>query len=177
MLHLIRAQQQQLDTLRAQQAGSSLPDGPTNNSSTAIVDELTPQSEQALNFPSIHPAVAPIPRPTGRLSREPSSANRSPLMRALQSQESHASSFEALPSSPLGAGRRNSSSRRSSVLDESAYYQAETANLQRENQMLRLRIRELEKQLSEKTGSPANTPSTPSNLATSATEMEELSVA
>lgn len=32
--------------------------------------------------------------------------------------------------------------------DESAFYQAETQNLTRENQMLKLRIRELERQLS-----------------------------
>lgn len=38
---------------------------------------------------------------------------------------------------------------RNSTRDESAYYHAETATLTRENQMLRQRIRELERQVSE----------------------------
>ena len=66
----------------------------------------------------------------------------------------------------MGSTRRNSSSRRDSLRDEAAYYQAEQANLQRENQMLRVRIRELEKQLQEKQASSA-TPSQHSNLVTS----------
>jgi uncharacterized protein YigA (DUF484 family) len=40
--------------------------------------------------------------------------------------------------------------------DESAFYQAETQMLTRENQMLRHRIKELEKQLSELSGTAAN---------------------
>jgi hypothetical protein len=57
--------------------------------------------------------------------------------------------------------------RRNSFRDESVFYQAETANLTRENQLLRSRIRELEKQISELSAAPANIPPTPSNLATS----------
>jgi hypothetical protein len=49
--------------------------------------------------------------------------------------------------------------------DESAFYQAETQMLTRENQMLRHRIRELEKQLSDASASPASTePSVHSHL-------------
>ena len=66
--------------------------------------------------------------------------------------------------------------------DESAYYQAETQTLTRENQMLRMRIRELgmkpylwhtrvtiliytERQLNEASAALPNNPATPSNLA------------
>ena len=64
--------------------------------------------------------------------------------------------------------------RRNSSRDESAYYQAETATLTRENQMLRLRIRELERQVSElnanagATAASPNAPMTGSNLNVSA---------
>lgn len=151
MLSMIRSQQQQLDSLRTHQAG------PGN--STAV-DDTTPQSERSFSFPSVHPALSSTPAPP-RLSRENSSA-RSPALRPLPSQEFH----HDWPPSPMGSTRRNSSSRRNSLRDEAAYYQAEQANLQRENQMLRVRIRELEKQLQEKQASSA-TPSQHSNLVTS----------
>lgn len=53
--------------------------------------------------------------------------------------------------------------------DETAYYQAEQSNLQRENQMLKLRIRELEKQLHERQSNSLSTsvPAHHSNLVTS----------
>lgn len=55
------------------------------------------------------------------------------------------------PTSPAGdvQFRRRSSNSSWHERDESAFYQAETANLTRENQMLRHRIRELERQLAE----------------------------
>jgi len=75
--------------------------------------------------------------------------------------ESRNSEFISPPSPIDTIGRRNS------FRDESAFYQAETANLTRENQMLRMRIRELEKQISDLSSAPANTPAIPSNLVTS----------
>lgn len=44
-----------------------------------------------------------------------------------------------------GGGGHSSSTGRQGSRDENSYYQAETATLTRENQMLRLRIRELGK--------------------------------
>jgi len=74
------------------------------------------------------------------------------------------------PPSPHESVRRNS------FRDESVFYLAETANLTRENQMLRMRIRELEKQIAEMSTAPANTPPMPSNLVTSPpVEAEEAS--
>ena len=86
------------------------------------------------------------------------SLTRSP---PLPGHESSISSSIDWPPSPIEHARRNS------LRDESQYYQAETANLTRENQMLRMRIRELEKQVNDLNAVPANTPSTPSNLMTS----------
>ncbi|QPG94833.1 hypothetical protein C2857_007110 [Epichloe festucae Fl1] len=59
--------------------------------------------------------------------------------------------------------------------DESAFYQAETQMLTRENQMLRHRIRDLEKQLAEAAPSPGTgtEPSIPSNLTRSSMAAEE----
>lgn len=162
MLGLIRAQQHQLDTLRATHSSHAPP--PASSTSSAV-DDITPQSERAFNFPSVHPAVGSVPRPPGRLSREPSSASipqRSPVLRPRPSHDGH-----DWPESPSDSMRRNSSSRRSSLRDESAYYQAETANLQRENQLLRNRIRELEKQLHERRQIEATAPTVPSNLVSS----------
>jgi hypothetical protein len=70
------------------------------------------------------------------------------------------------PPSPLESV---SAARRNSLRDETAYYQAETANLTRENQMLRMRIRELERQINDLSASPRNTPIPPSNLVSSQT--------
>ena len=78
--------------------------------------------------------------------------------------------------------------------DESAYYQAETQTLTRENQMLRMRIRELgmtpcllidlyamltsaERQLNEASAAPPNNPATPSNLAAPPIEAETAAAA
>lgn len=169
MLSMIRSQQHQLDTLRAQQSNSSVPNSGTQPNSAAVEDH-TPASERSFSFPSVHPAISSIPRPRN-LSRENSNANsvaRSPALRPLPSADLHGHDF--FPPSPVDS--RHSSSRRNSLRDEGAYYQAEHTNLQRENQMLRVRIRELEKQLIEKQGGlGSGSPSLPaqsSNLATEA---------
>lgn len=167
MLQLIRDQQLQLDSMRASQGEhsrrSSLQNSAvTGNATGPILDDMTPASERSLSFPSVHPAI-PVGSTTTprRISRNPSSANRSPALRPLPGHESSISSSIDWPPSPIEHARRNS------LRDESQYYQAETANLTRENQMLRMRIRELEKQVSDLNAAPANTPSTPSNLMTS----------
>lgn len=71
---------------------------------------------------------------------------------------SYSESNEWLLGAPAGTTR-----------DESAFYQAETQMLTRENQMLKLRIRELERQLSDlnPTSPITHTPVFASNLASS----------
>ncbi|KAJ9496944.1 hypothetical protein LTR99_003689 [Exophiala xenobiotica] len=175
MLQMIREQQLQLDALRNTQSDghhhhhhqhsrrSSQLNSALTASSTAVLDDETPASERSISFSSIHPAVPPNPQaPTRRISRDPSSASRSPALRALPGHESSLGSLGTStdwPPSPIESARRNS------FRDESVFYQAETAMLTRENQLLRQRIRELEKQIAEMGTLPANTPATPSNLA------------
>lgn len=174
MLQMIRDQQLQLDSLRTGQGEHSRHSsqqnpavvGPATNTG-ALIDDLTPASEQSLSFPSIHPAVPAGTAAPRRISRNPSSANRSPALRPLPGHESSISSSIDWPPSPIENTRRNS------IRDESAYYQAETSALTRENQMLRLRIRELEKQVNDLHAAPANTPATPSNLTSPPVEVEE----
>lgn len=173
MLLMIRDQQLQLDALRASQGQngthsrqSSQPNSAIPGGSTAVLDDETPASERSISFPSIHPAVPVVPPLTRRISRGPSSTSRSPALRPLVGHESSigAAASGDWPPSPLES---ISTARRNSFRDETAYYQAETANLTRENQMLRMRIRELERQISDLSASPRNSPATPSNLATS----------
>ncbi|KIX97642.1 uncharacterized protein Z520_06420 [Fonsecaea multimorphosa CBS 102226] len=174
MLQMIREQQLQLDALRNSQGQnghhsrhSSQPNSALPGNSTAVVDDETPASERSITFPSVHPAVPTVPTLTRRISRGPSSASRSPALRPLHGQQESSignTTSGEWPPSPLES---MSTARRNSFRDETAFYQAETANLTRENQMLRMRIRDLEKQISELTASPANTPATPSNLVSS----------
>ncbi|MCJ1431623.1 hypothetical protein MMC27_000978 [Xylographa pallens] len=178
LLQMIRQQQIQLQQM--QQAGY------TPSTSTAAVDDSTPTSERSFSFPNVPPTLpmsvtnprprSPIPRSSFELSRQSSrrsrTSSRSPSIRPL-SAGLHPHGDEWLLA---GGGSR----------DESAFYQAETQTLTRENQMLRMRIRELgssntrqmemylssrtltiskERQVNELHAAPATAPATPSNLA------------
>ncbi|KAB8235461.1 hypothetical protein ETB97_006797 [Aspergillus alliaceus] len=137
LLHMIRSQQNQLQQLQQQQQGSQ---------GTAIED-----SDRAA-FPALPPVSGSGSRmsaqfPTSLSSRRPSrpsSQATSPSLRPLAD----------APRGPEGpewfAGTSESSARRSSR-DEGAFYQAEATMLARENQILRQRIRDLERQVSELT--------------------------
>lgn len=139
LLHMIRTQQQQLQQLQAasgQVAGS------------VAIEESTPTSERSLSFstqnipPNVTSAVqaprSPVtamhPRTSFDVARENlSRRSRTPSRTASPRLRSTSISNEGGDSWNLG-GR-----------DESAYYQAETQTMIRENQMLRQRIRELGK--------------------------------
>lgn len=145
---MIRQQQAQITAL--QQSVSA------NPSSSSAVDDSTPTSERSLSLPQSsqpHSNISPVPtgtiaQPRSRspygsatMSRQSSLADRSrgtsqhgsPAIRPLSSSISASDTGDWLPGAALtGAGR-----------DESAFYQAETQMLTRENQMLKLRIREL----------------------------------
>jgi hypothetical protein len=159
MLQMIRQQQAQLDEMR-NQPGRHSRHHSGSGTGAAIVDDLTPVLEQS---PAIHPIVPPTTRPVRRYSRGAPSASPSPGLRPRLAQEmTHTgSSSGEWPPSPVDIVRRNS------LRDESTFFQAETASLTRENQMLRLRIRELERQINDMNATQANTPPIPSNLATS----------
>ncbi|KAL2008758.1 hypothetical protein VTN00DRAFT_6952 [Thermoascus crustaceus] len=160
LLQMIRTQQLQLQQMQQQQQQQQQ----SSSSGTAVVDDSTPTSERSVSFPSVPPL--PTPGTTTRSStlsarrgsRSSQAASTSPSLRPVavapeqQQVRNDSESGEAL-------------ARRSSR-DESAYYQAETAMLTRENQMLRQRIRELERQISELTAATDHAPPASSNLAT-----------
>ncbi|KAJ5172870.1 hypothetical protein N7492_005463 [Penicillium capsulatum] len=137
LLQMIRSQQTQLQQLQQQQ--------PQSTTGTAVVDDTTPASERSASF---FPPVAHHAAPSNRLSisslsNRPPSQSASPSLRP-QDTSRGSEGGEAFPTA------RDSSSRRGSR-DESAFYQAEAAMLGRENQMLRQRIRELERQIGDMT--------------------------
>lgn len=140
---MIRQQQAQLQQIQQMQQSA----GYTPSSSTAAVDDSTPTSERSFSFPPV-PATqpmsvinprprSPVPRASFDLSRQSSRRSRassrtgSPAMRP-ESVGLQTHGDEWLLSGPSQSNR-----------DESAFFQAETQTLTRENQMLRLRIREL----------------------------------
>ena len=192
LLQMIRTQQLQLEQMQrhqqehnprqSSQSTSTIAGANNNNTTTttnnsiAVIDDSTPTSERSFSFQTTtpFPPLQPPPRPLRRSSRGPPSAGASPALRPLPlpgRESSHSSSGDYGPPSPIDIARRNS------TRDESAFYQAETANVTRENQMLRLRIRELERQLGEMNpNSQANTPPVPSNLATSPPVLETSSL-
>ncbi|KAL9017201.1 MAG: hypothetical protein Q9185_005440 [Variospora sp. 1 TL-2023] len=161
LLEMIRQQQLQLQQM--QQHANFTP-----AASTAAVDNSTPTSEHSFSFPTV-PASVPLPgnnpRPrspaprtsfelpgqSSRVSRTPSRGG-SPSMRPMSSGLQSQSEEWMLPGGSQ-SGR-----------DDVAYYQAETQMLTRENQMLKMRIRELERQLNDGNSAMASSPSNPSNL-------------
>jgi len=139
---MIRQQQSQIQALQTQ--------GQPTSSSQAV-DDSTPTSERSMSLTQPGPASQPThghppqtmnlpPRSRQSLSRQsswrsrPTSQTSSPALRPISSAQSESNDWSLGPS----ASR-----------DESAFYQAETQMLTRENQMLKMRIRELERQLGE----------------------------
>jgi hypothetical protein len=143
---MIRQQQVQIQVLQTNQ----------QQPSTSAVDDSTPTSERSPSIPQSAPGsqahvsqvagnVAP-PRtrsPFGNISRQSSMADRSrrsshansPALRPMSGVLASHDTGDWLPASATGVPR-----------DEGAFYQAETQNLTRENQMLKQRIRELGEQ-------------------------------
>ncbi|KAI4110017.1 MAG: hypothetical protein L6R37_000150 [Teloschistes peruensis] len=159
LLEMIRQQQVQLQQM--QQHANYTP-----ATSTAAVDNSTPTSERSFSFPNV-PASAPIsinnprarspiPRSSVELSRQSSRQSRTPSRTGSPSIRPMSAGLQAHGDEWLLSGGSQS---------DAAYYQAETLALTRENQMLKLRIRELERQLNEGSSTSANSPNVPSNLA------------
>ncbi|KAL6896372.1 FAD dependent oxidoreductase [Trichoderma evansii] len=174
LLNMIRQQQLELQRLQA------------SHPQAVAADEAAVGSERA-------PRSLPVPinttqSPTGNHvppSASSSSFSRSPIFphhrnsmemaRADMQRRSRTPSRNASPR--LRATSISAESGDWSLFrDESAFYQAETQMLTRENQMLRHRIRELEKQVNDlSTNSPVpNEPSVSSNLTRSSTSADEV---
>ncbi|KAF2762140.1 hypothetical protein EJ05DRAFT_482919 [Pseudovirgaria hyperparasitica] len=163
LLSMIRQQQAQIISLSNTQ---------TTPAQGAAVDDSTPTSERSLSLPqsatvpnaAVNPLpLSPRPRQHGDLSRQSS----------YREQSRGNSRSPALRPVPLSSGSRSESNEwlsggLSNSRDESAFYQAETQMLTRENQMLKMRIRELERQIADCNPIPSpHAPALPSNLATS----------
>ncbi len=141
LLNMIRQQQSQIDTLTAAHAPPP---------SSSAVDDSTPTSERSPSLSRSHSQAphppthtlpsATRPRSPFNISRQSSFADRSrggshtnsPSLRPFPGTGHEAHDMLPSPATTATTGR-----------DESAFYQAETQNLTRENQMLKLRIREL----------------------------------
>lgn len=170
LLQMIRRQQLELQQLQSNQGQSQ---------SAVAIDDSTPASERSAS--GVHSGTA-TNQGTGTSSV---STPRSPILPR--------GSFDIGRPAPRASGtssRRTSSTRlRSGSIsggdisdpsllsgrDESAFYQAETQSLVRENQMLRHRIRELERQLNEAQTASTITrePAQPSQLLQSQSVSEE----
>ncbi|KAF7196916.1 hypothetical protein HII31_01834 [Pseudocercospora fuligena] len=167
LLHMIRVQQDQLAAMQRQQ-NSAIEASPTtaDNTTAAIPSTLATPASTAITEASsprsnsITAATAPHPhfnrphslsRRSSALISTPGSRGTSPALRPQNG------SLGPLTEDFLLGGTR----------DETAFYQAETQTLTRENQMLKLRIRELERQISEMGG--ASVSGAQQSLATSQT--------
>lgn len=143
---MIRHQQAQLQAIQQQALFTPL------SSSTAL-DDSTPPSERSANYHYQY-AIPPYPSSASTSvfnNPRPSSPFRSSMDPSLQySRGSRTPSRTASPSlRPVSAGLQGPgedwgfAGRSQSSFDDSAFYQAETQMLTRENQMLKQRIREL----------------------------------
>ena len=137
LLQMIRQQQQQLQQL--QTAG--------DQSQPPVIDESTPTSERSMSFSA---ANAPHPQQSSTIStpRSPSAIlhprSSLDLARADIHRQSRTSSRTASPRlRSTSISNENGEPGNLGGRDESAFYQAETQMMIRENQMLRQRIREL----------------------------------
>ncbi|RAL17762.1 uncharacterized protein BO97DRAFT_419990 [Aspergillus homomorphus CBS 101889] len=163
LLHMIRSQQSQLHQLQQQHQQSHASSG------TAVVDDASTPSERMVPFPPVPQHPAPGSRTSTQLASSlssrrpsrPSSQAGSPSLRPRADSSRGPEGLEwtgGIGESPARRGSR----------DEGALYQAEAAMLARENQMLRQRIRELERQVSEFTlgAQPSESSATPSSHGT-----------
>lgn len=157
LLHMIRQQQVQLQQLQAAQGHPPQSTVAAEDAPPASSDQLSslphaqpPSAASLVSHSSPHPALtgpstprSPVmsshprssfdmTRPDLRSSRRSSRGASSPILRS--------ASINAEGAEPWLLGGATGSS---GVRDESAFYQAETQSLIRENQMLRHRIREL----------------------------------
>lgn len=143
---MIRHQQAELQAIRDQAASAS-------RIGVSATGEITPPIERPVSYaypPSNHPSNfptstvipspnSPVVRGTLELSRQSSRRSRTPSRAASPSLRPSSSGMYA-PGDDIFYGGRSQS-----MMDENAFYQAETQMLTRENQMLRQRIRELGK--------------------------------
>lgn len=150
---MIRQQQAQIAVLSTTHANNNNNNNSGVPSSSAVIDDSTPTSERSLSLPHSARAsqqnVAQLPQPARR-SRSPlpghGSLSRHSSLRDRSRGSSRGGSPALYPASGALAGASEEWLLSApAARDESTFYQAETQMLTRENQMLKLRIRELGK--------------------------------
>ncbi|KAK5010208.1 hypothetical protein LTR39_004763 [Cryomyces antarcticus] len=161
LLGMIRQQQAQIAAIQSSTSSTQ----PSSATSTTAIEEGTPTSEQSFSLPTIsqHQSDTPniaIPASTTTVqnnhsgprspAHRPSHDSRTSISRQ-SSRRSGVSSHTGSPSIRPMSGLQYEGSEwlMNGGRDESAFYQAETQTLTRENQMLRCRIRELERQITD----------------------------
>ncbi|EGX91171.1 hypothetical protein CCM_05329 [Cordyceps militaris CM01] len=158
LLQMIRQQQLELQRLQASNSGGGAGHGASAEDSSAVSDRAGPLASQG-----------PVPTPplAGSYPRSPVFHHRPSLdmARADLHRRSRTPSRGASPRLRSTSISVESGDWALGGRDESAFYQAEAQMLTRENQMLKHRIHELQKQLSELSASQgSNEPPTPSSL-------------
>ena len=144
LLGVIRHAQDDLQALREQAAPGSHINPSSHGDITPPIERSTPSSNAPHPLSSnptsgnvVLRPISPVIRGSFELSRQPSRRSRTPSRTTSPSLRNTSASVFA-PGDDFFSGGRSQS-----LMDENAYYQAETQNLTRENQMLRQRIREL----------------------------------
>ncbi|KAK4068568.1 uncharacterized protein Triagg1_7216 [Trichoderma aggressivum f. europaeum] len=174
LLNMIRQQQLELQRLQANHPHAA---GGDESATASVAGSERPHRSLPVPISTQSPTGNHVPSISGSsFSRSPifpHHRNSMEMARADMQRRSRTPSRNASPR--LRATSISAESGDWSLFrDESAFYQAETQMLTRENQMLRHRIRELEKQVSEMTSSPVpNEPPVSSNLTRSSTSAEE----
>lgn len=171
LLQMIRQQQLQLQQLQASQ-GQAQSSVPAEDHPPIISDPFTSTSHPLGAHSSLSTPSGSVPRsPTPSHPRSSFDIVRDAPQRRSRPPSRGASSPRLRSTSISQEGEPHLSG----VRDETTYYQAETQSLIRENQMLRHRIRELERQLSEAHANASVTrePTQPSHLTHSSSVMED----
>lgn len=155
---MIRQQQLQLQQLQLQQQ--------QGQPSSAVVDDtnLTPNSERSHHQ---FPVIPPLPTPGVSRSSTVHSHSHSPFSTRRGSRGSETAPLPHLSSTGDSSvfdlndlvdreRQPESSAARRGSLDDGAYYQAQVDSLNRDNRMLRARIRVLERQIAELSASSSS---------------------
>jgi hypothetical protein len=138
---MIRQQQATIQNLQSQNPSS-------NPNTSAAVDDSTPTSERSMSLnhgPQGHTQGqhTPSAAPRSRSPFVPNTLSRNSSYRSGRSSHDASPALHPQVSYHLPGDGYDLSLGSAAVRDESVFYQAETQNLTRENQMLKLRIREL----------------------------------
>ncbi len=164
---MIRQQQAQIRQMQhASGAGGASGAHGAEHSGAVLIDDSTPTSERSMSFSAFSNNATPVTHPQPRspaaynhhrssfdMSRQPSRRSRTPSRTAspaLRPVSATWSSSSVAGGAGGGAGDLGTGGElpwfvggSGSGRDEAAFYQAETQMLTRENQMLRMRLREL----------------------------------